>query len=172
MTWKAKIAELFAEPDTSESFTEAKTQLSRLKNQITNVNVVINDNHSNLVFIKNKWQVLPNDMGENVRFVALQTGEDYNLVLCDMAKNGSIYNHKHTKNYEVARVIDGVVKLIHNNEETFLYPGDEVKFKYGENHSLECLDESRVLMAYSTTKKNAVIYNESILLAEKFEKKS
>lgn len=171
MTWKAKIAELFAEQEIDENFTEAKTQLSRLKNKITNVSVVIDNKQSNLVFIKNKWQSMPQDMGVNARFIALQTDEDYNLVLCDLNESSSIFNHSHTKNYEVVRVIDGEVNLTYNGKKTRLRAGDEVKMDFNKDHSIEGVSEARILMAYSPKKKNAVIYNESILLAEKFEKK-
>ena len=171
MTWKSRIAELFAEQEIDENFTEAKTQLSRLKNKITNVSVIIDNKQSNLVFIKNKWQVMPQDMGTNIRFIALQTEENYNLVLCDLNETSSIFNHSHTKNYEVIRVIDGAVNLTYNGKTTTLTTGDEIKMDFNKDHSIEGISEARILIAYSPKKKNAVIYNESILLAEKFEKK-
>ena len=104
---------------------------------------------SELVHTKNEWNVIPDNLGKNVKSMGLHLGDDYNSMLLHYDKDGSLDEHYHNDEYQIVQVLSGQLKdtisdTIINKGEVFITPPRQ------RHHLINTADESYVYMMMSS----------------------
>lgn len=171
MSWKSKINSLFATKD-SESYINAKTKLDKVRDSISDILFVLPDSTGGVVFQKNKWELLPENMGNNVKIIGLDLSENYKVILNELLPNSKVFIHEHVSNYEKIQVIDGEINLTFDNGENIKLVADtnndSILLNVGEKHEITTEIGARYITAYSTDIDLVEIHEEDVLLAKKF----
>lgn len=149
MIWN-KIANFFTIKD-SENYCAAIDKMSQIRGNISDVLVVIPDvTVAELVFIQDKWQKLPSDLGENVRLMGLEISNDLKTVLTEFNQFSKIYGHEHSKNYEFLYVLNGSIDIFINNDKITLFEDDSFIVHKNELHAVTSDLGANVITTYST----------------------
>lgn len=161
MGWTKQISNFFTLKD-SDTYCAARDKMCQIRENISDVLYVLPDvTVAEMVFVKDKWQDLPNTVGENVKVKALELKANAKTVLTDFGFNSKIFDHGHIKNYEFMYVCDGEITVEINSSEFSLSKGECVMINIGDSHSVMSNGAS-VLTCYSTNPNTAYLTKNDI----------
>ena len=107
-------------------------RLDQLKTKVNMIGMEFPDIESfDFDTIKDEWIQLPRDVSSGVSTMGLHLEKDYRSILCHFQKNAHIKPHKHSKEYEVIKVLEGacfdmVTKQIFEQGDVFIIPKGQV----------------------------------------------
>jgi len=120
----------------NDNYNKAKVGLKKVKKQLKCFAIAFPDvTPDEILFIKDKWELLPNSVAHGVRIMAL--GKDKGgakSLLTDYRPNSYITPHRHTKEFEIGRIIKG--ELTNKLDGAVYTVGDEYFFTPEEIHYL------------------------------------
>jgi len=136
----------------NENFYKAKTKLSNAKKRFNGFVIDFPDVTSDeIMFIKDHWEKLPNNLGTGVKIMALNFNSEVKLLLTSYAPNSYISPHKHLEEYEVSEILKGSLtnKLTGDKYKV----GDKYKFEPNEVHYLQSSKDGCLVHSALTTNK-------------------
>ena len=149
MFWN-KLTNFFTIKD-SENYCAAIDKMSLIRDNISDVLVVMPDvTVAELVFVRDKWQELPSNLGLNVRVMGLHITKDIKTILTEFMGNSEIYGHEHTKNHELIHVLDGSIDIMINNQKLTLNENDMFIIYKNELHSIISNSGAKIVNTYYT----------------------
>jgi len=123
----------------SDNYSKAKLGLKRVKEKFDGFVIAFPDvTGDEIMFIKDKWETLPNKIANGVKIMALSVKSGFKNFVTEYQPNSYIMPHSHKLEYEFGKVIKGSVtnKL---TGETYK-KGDVYKFSPNELHYLSSKD--------------------------------
>lgn len=137
---------------TDENYNKAKSGLRKVKEKFDGFIIDFPDiTPSEIMFIKDKWEVLPKTIASGVKIMALNFDETVKTLLVEYSPNSYIAPHKHITEYEIGNVIKG--SLINKLSGEIFNKGDIYRILPNEVHYFSskngCIVHS-LLTTYST----------------------
>lgn len=149
------LSEFFSNKD-SEIYSTAKSHIVDIKNKLNEMIVVFPDvTISEMVFMKNKWQKLPSTLGKGVSILGIDIDKDYKLLITKFSKNSYLEPHEHNSNFELNKVVSGMVYDTINNKTYNV--GDVFIFEKNIKHNLTADSDAILLTIFSVDKERLVI---------------
>lgn len=145
------IKQLF--PEKNENYSKAKSKLLLIKEKFDGFVIAFPDITPNeIMFIMEKWEVLPRNMSNGVKIMALNFIGDYKTLLTSYKPNSYIVPHKHHEEYEHGMVLKG--ELIDKFTGEVYKVGDRYLFNPNQLHYLS--SKQRGCLVYSTLSVNGI----------------
>ena len=120
----------------TENFYKAKDGLKLFKRKFDGFVITFPDITSDeIMFIKDKWEWLPKNIGRGVKIMALHFNNTVKLFLTSYEPNSYIMPHKHIIEFEIGKIIEGSLTNLLTG--VTYKEGDTYKFYPDEIHYLE-----------------------------------
>lgn len=148
-------------------YVEAMECLNRVEYKIENIGTEFPDRSCyNLPVTKNQWVKLPEEYASGAQHMGIHLGDDYWSVLTYLGRGGYIKPHKHSKEYEVVKVVEGKVRdMVTDN---VFKRGDVFTIDKGKIHHLVSeQDECYMYMMFSKCSENLVLPHQETEIAER-----
>lgn len=133
----------------NDNYQNAKKRMKKVKESFDGFVIAFPDVTSDeIMFIKDKWETLPNKIAHGVKIMALKFNGKFKTLLTEYEPNAYIMPHKHLVEYEVGTILKGSVS---NNLTGVVYnEGDSYKFSPNEIHYLYSKDGCIVYSALTS----------------------
>ena len=131
----------------NENFSQAMTKLANIKKKFDGFVIGFPDITPNeIMFIKEKWEILPSSIANGVKIMALNYINEYKTLLTSYNPNSFISPHRHDDEYEHGIILKG--ELINKFTGKVYKVGDEYTFNPNQIHYL--CSKQRGCLVYST----------------------
>lgn len=127
----------------NDNYNMAKNSLSRVKNKLSDfIDNFPDVTISEILYIDNKWSMLPTNLGMGVSVLGLDIAEGYSTLLAHYDYKGYLLPHQHVDDFELNKVIKGSLsnKITGERFET----GDTFIIDKNERHYLTANEETFV----------------------------
>lgn len=119
----------------SNAYKSCLTKIETLKERINLIGMDFPDVYSfDFQTIKNEWKLLPEEVSTGVSTMGLHLEEDYRSILTYFEKDAVLKPHKHTREYEVIKVLEGAFHDL-TSKQTF-EKGDVFIIPKGQVHEI------------------------------------
>ena len=125
-----------------DNYQNAKNRIKKVKESFDGFVLAFPDVTSDeIMFIKDKWETLPNKIARGVKIMALKFNNNFKTLLTEYDSNSYIMPHKHLIEYEIGVVIKGSVRNnltghIYNEGDTYKFSPNEVHYLYSKKGCL------------------------------------
>jgi len=120
----------------NDNFYKARYGLRILKKRLNGFVISFPDITSEeIMFIKDHWEILPKNLANNVKIMALNFNNEIKLLLTSYKPNGYIKSYSHHSEYEYGTILNG--SLIDKISGKVYKTGEKYKFKPNQLHYLQ-----------------------------------
>jgi len=135
----SRLTDFFSKDD---NYRNAKRKIKKVKESFDGFVIAFPDVTSDeIMFIKDKWETLPNKIARGVKIMALKFNGNFKTLLTEYKANAYIMPHKHLVEYEIGTIVKGSVSnnltgVVYNEGDTYRFSPNEVHYLYSKDGCL------------------------------------
>lgn len=126
----------------NDNYKNAKRRIKKVKESFDGFVIAFPDVTSDeIMFIKDKWEKLPNKIAKGVKIMALNFNGELKILVTEYNANAYIMPHKHLIEYEIGTVVQGSITnrltgVVYNEGDIYKFSPNEVHYLFSKNGCL------------------------------------